>query len=31
MVYQAPTEEAERFNLENLEEKWGDKYPLPIK
>lgn len=31
MVYQAPTEEAGMLNLEKLEEKWGEKYPFPIK
>lgn len=30
-VYQAPTEEAGLLALDKLEEKWGDKYPLPIK
>ncbi len=31
LVYQAPTEEAGLLNLEKLDEKWGDKYPFPIK
>ena len=30
-VYQAPTEEAGLLALDKLEEKWGDKYPFPIK
>ncbi len=30
-VYQAPTEEAGLLALDKLEEKWGDKYPYPIK
>jgi len=30
-VYQAPTEEAGLLALDRLEEKWGDKYPYPIK
>jgi len=31
LIYQAPTEEAGLLNLEKLDEKWGDKYPFPIK
>lgn len=31
LVYQAPTEEAGLMNLEKLDEKWGEKYPFPIK
>lgn len=31
LVYKASTEEAGRFELDNLEEKWGKKYPLVIK
>ena len=30
-VYKAATEEAASLNLKTLEEKWGTKYPLPIK
>jgi len=31
LVYQAPTEEAGLLELDNLDQKWGDKYPYPIK
>ena len=31
LVYQAPTEEAGVINLEKLDQKWGEKYPFPIK
>ena len=30
-VYQAPTEEAGLIELDNLNLKWGEKYPYPIK
>lgn len=30
-VYKAPTEESALLNLDKLEEKWGKKYPYPIK
>jgi putative transposase len=31
LIYQAPTEEAGLLELENLDRKWGEKYPYPIK
>lgn len=31
VVYRAPTKEAARDNLDKLDEKWGTKYPYPIK
>lgn len=31
LVYQAPTEEAGLLELDNLDRKWGEKYPYPIK
>lgn len=31
LVYQAPTEEAALLELDNLDKKWGAKYPYPIK
>lgn len=31
LVYRAPSEDAARAELDNLEEKWGGKYPLVIK
>ena len=30
-IYKAPTEESALVNLDELEEKWGKKYPYPIK
>ncbi|CAN5560230.1 hypothetical protein BH10BAC5_BH10BAC5_19430 [soil metagenome] len=30
-VYSAPTEEAGLAELERVEQKWGKKYPLPLK
>ncbi len=29
-VYKAPTKEKAEFELDNLDKKWGDKYPLVI-
>ncbi|NSB12647.1 transposase-like protein [Clostridium beijerinckii] len=31
LVYKAPTEDVALAELDNLEEKWGDKYLIPIK
>lgn len=31
LVYQAPTEEAGILELDKLDQKWGEKYPYPIK